>query len=87
MKDQSLFGLVGRDVITGFKGVIIGYVQYMTGCSQFLLTPKVGEDNTLKDGQWYDTSRIEVVEEEARLELPTDEVTEVPGCDMAAPCK
>ena len=87
MKDQSLFGLVGRDVITGFKGVIIGYVQYISGCSQFLMTPKVTDDNTAKDGQWFDTSRIEVMEEEARIQLPPDEVAEVPGSDMAAPCK
>ena len=40
-------GRQGKDKITGFKGTIIGYVQYSTGCNQYLLVPKCkkGEEN------------------------------------------
>ena len=47
------------DSITGFKGVCTGRIEYITGCNQLLLTPKVGEDGVLKDGAWFDEQRCQ----------------------------
>ena len=55
------FGKMGKDKVTGFEGIITGCCEYLYGCSQYLLTPKVKEDNTKQDGHWFDEGRIEVV--------------------------
>jgi hypothetical protein len=38
-QDLIALGRRGRDVITGFEGVITGHVAYLTGCNQYLLAP------------------------------------------------
>ena len=60
MKNENL-GKTGTDRITGFKGIITGYVEYLTGCNQFLLVPKCdkGKDNNKPDGHWFDDNRID----------------------------
>lgn len=70
------------DKITGFTGVVTGYVVYISGCNQALVVPQVGPDGACRDSQWFDEQR-----------LITDETFEpivlfngnTPGCDMAAP--
>jgi hypothetical protein len=77
------FGLTMRDKITGFTGTATGYVQYITGCNQYLLAPKVGEDGDLKSPQWFDEQRLEVVGE-TRIELDNGGT---PGADRPAPIR
>ncbi len=54
-------GKEGRDKITGFKGIITSRVQYLTGCDQYCLTPKVNEKGETQTGEYFDEARIEVV--------------------------
>lgn len=82
MEDIKL-GLTAKDKITGFTGVITGHCEYISGCDQMLLTPKVKEDGTAQDGRWFDKQRI-VILEVAQVKLNN---TETPGCDMCAPTK
>ena len=60
-------GKKGTDTITGFTGIIIGYVQYSTGCNQYLIVPKCskGETNKKPEGHWIDDSRIIIKESKA----------------------
>ena len=48
-------GVQVEDVITGFKGTMTGYVKYITGCSQYLVSPK--RDSGGKP-EWVDESRL-----------------------------
>lgn len=50
--------------ITNFVGIATGRIEYITGCSQLLLTPQVGTDGSLKDGAWIDEQRLEQQEAE-----------------------
>lgn len=52
-----------RDAVTGFEGVAIGYVQYFSGCNQYLLTGRIGSDGKKPEGEWFDEERLAVVEE------------------------
>jgi hypothetical protein len=52
-------GMTVRDRITGFTGVVTGYVRYISGCNQALVVPKVKEDGSLIDPAWYDEQRLE----------------------------
>lgn len=84
---KESFGLTGKDIITGFTGVITGACSYISGCDQFLLAPRKNEAGEVKDGQWYDSSRVEIVEEQARVDLPKSKVEDAPGPDKAAPVR
>ena len=53
-------GRTGRDVVTGFQGVITGECRYMTGCTQVVLVDKVDKDGKARD-KWFDISRVEYV--------------------------
>lgn len=52
-------GRTCEDIITGFRGVAIGYVQYITGCNQVLIAPKTN-NGALVDSQWIDEQRLAV---------------------------
>lgn len=54
-------GKEARDKVTNFKGIIIGRIDYLFGCAQYGLTPKVGEDGKTHDTQWFDEGRIEII--------------------------
>ncbi|MFA6882170.1 MAG: hypothetical protein WCQ97_10870 [Aminobacterium sp.] len=49
-----------RDKVSGFRGIIVGEVKYLYGCHQFCILPPA-KNNELKEGQWFDEGRIEVV--------------------------
>lgn len=52
-------GQEAADSITGFKGVITGRADYITGCNQYLLTAKA---KTGVEGicAWFDEDRLKV---------------------------
>ncbi len=68
-------GVKGRDKLTGFEGVVYGRAEYLTGCDQYCLVPRVGEDGDIKDSRWFDEGRIEIIgsgilQEEVSAEKP-----------------
>ncbi|MGR3179947.1 MAG: hypothetical protein ACUZ8E_18045 [Candidatus Anammoxibacter sp.] len=76
-------GKTYKDTITGFKGVCIGYVQYITGCNQVLLTPKVDETGKSVKSDWFDEQRVT----ESKAKKVVLDNGETPGFCEAAPIK
>ena len=60
-------GCIARDVVTGFKGVIIGQCIYLTGCNQWGIHPGIGKDGKLGEPAWFDETRIEFISEGPEL--------------------
>lgn len=56
-----MLGKTVEDRITGFKGIVTGYVSYLSGCNQCLVTPRIKEDGTKREAEWFDEQRLEVV--------------------------
>lgn len=54
-------GVEAVDRVSGFKGIITSRIEYLNGCVQFAITPKVDKDNKREDGVWFDVGQIEVV--------------------------
>ena len=54
-----------EDAITGFNGIAIGHIRYLTGCEQLLLVPKIAEKNKKAEGEWFDLERISILDEPA----------------------
>lgn len=53
-------GNEARDRITGFSGIVTSRAEYLTGCTQYGLTPPVGGDGQVRPSEWFDEGRIEV---------------------------
>ena len=71
-----------RDVVTGFSGVMTGYVTYLSGCHQGLVAPKVKDDGTLAPGEWFDVQRLSITDTQPRVCLDN---SRTPGHDRQAP--
>lgn len=63
MKEIKL-GIKARDKITGFEGIVTAKVEYINGCVQFCLTPKVEKKRSevLIGGEYIDIQRLEYVD-------------------------
>lgn len=77
-----------KDVVTGFKGVIMSRIQYMTGCNQYGL---FSQKNAIKDGKYdgaytyLDENRL-VLQNIKRISLQENvEMKKVRGCDGNPP--
>jgi hypothetical protein len=75
-------GATVKDVVTGFKGIVTGRVEYLTGCRQYMVAPKMKEDGTLMEPRWYDEDRVQVDGKSLVLLTKTND-----GFDMPAPIK
>ena len=84
MTDKIQLGATYTDVITGFKGVAIGYVKYLTGCNQALITPRVGTDGVAKESHWYDEQRLKIDTLQDPIVLDNGKT---PGFDKPAPTR
>lgn len=74
-------GITAKDKITGFHGVVVGFCQYLSGCNQALLVPKLGKNGEYKESHWFDVQRLEQVGTKT-VKLDNGET---PGFDKPAP--
>ncbi len=60
LKDFPM-GAPARDVLSGFEGVIICKLEWLTGCDQIGLRPTaLDKDGKPHDAQYFDITRIKV---------------------------
>ena len=74
-------GIKVRDKISGFTGIVTGFVTYISGCNQALVAPLVKDDGSLGDSLWFDVQRLERIGSET-IKLDNGPT---PGPDRAAP--
>lgn len=79
------FGCLAKDKITGFTGIITGKIEWMYGCNQYCLNPKVTNDGELKEANWFDEGRIEIIEnfinpDEVKVETNGSDQYNTPRC-------
>lgn len=78
---NSMLGCRVVDRITGFAGVVVGCVEYLTGCNQCLVVPPVDPSTgALRDGHWLDEQRLQPVVGSERISLDNGAT---PGHDIA----
>lgn len=65
-----MLGKRAQDKITGFTGVIVGHIEYLTGCNQYGIAPPVDKDGKVQQTEWFDESRITVLGEGPTLGIP-----------------
>lgn len=48
-------------LVTGFRGIATARIEYINGCIQYCLVPKVGSDNKRPDGEYIDQKQLKKV--------------------------
>lgn len=52
-----------KDKVTGFEGITTARVEYLNGCIQFCVKPKVSDDGKMPEGQYLDIAQLEFVDD------------------------
>jgi hypothetical protein len=77
------FGSEVKDKITGFKGIVTGKCNYISGCEQYLVQPKGKTSDKKPDAIWFDIDRLELVSKKV-ISIKENIHN---GSDMEAPTK
>ncbi len=56
--------------VTGFVGIATAKVEFINGCVQYCVKPKMKEDGKLPDGEYIDIEQLEVTGEGVDI-IPT----------------
>jgi hypothetical protein len=51
-----------KDKITGFTGIAITRCEYLNGCVQYCVKPKLDKNGKIQEGEWFDDALLEIVE-------------------------
>ena len=65
MEKEIKLGVRIKDRVTGFEGIVTARVEYLNGCIQYCITPKMGEDKEAKmpAGEYVDVGQVTYVNE------------------------
>ena len=47
-----------EDEVTGFRGVAMGQVRYLTSPTRYLLVPQCEDRSKANDGEWFEECRL-----------------------------
>ena len=61
--------------VTGFTGVATARIEYLNGCIQYCIKPKVNKDGKIYEGEYIDVAQLEVVKPRVRRSLPAVSVS------------
>lgn len=69
-------GVKAKDKVTGFEGIVTSKIDYLTGCTQYGITPPV-KDGKTGDTEYFDYRRLDVTGNGVTVEQVAD--TKNPG--------
>lgn len=62
---SNILGKKVRDTVSGFEGIAVAKTQWINGCVRYHVQPKVKDDNTYTNPEWFDVEQLEVLDEES----------------------
>lgn len=81
-------GQEAEDILTGFKGIIMGRTEYLTGCDRYGLMPrKVLSDGRLPIWEWFDESLLKLTGKSLKLNAGKESVSKPGGPQPSAPSR
>lgn len=54
-------GVIGKDKITGFQGVLTSRCEFLTGCNRYCIQPQELKDGKPIEGLYFDEAQIEII--------------------------
>lgn len=74
-----------RHAITGFTGIVVARVSFLTGCDQVCLQPQgLSEKGELFESRYFDEPYVDLV---ARNVVPDRTPGRATGCDISPPSR
>lgn len=75
IESKIVLGCEAKDKITGFSGLVVAKIEYLFGCTQWGISPKVLIEGKIGDTIYFDEGRIDVIgkgisKEEVKGEKP-----------------
>lgn len=61
-----------KDRVTGFVGIATARIEYLNGCVQFCVKPKMTEPGKMPDGEYIDDGQLEIVGDSVSVEEEPD---------------
>ena len=58
---EITLGVKARCKVTGWTGIVTARCEYLNGCVQYCLRPRVSKDGKAEDGIYIDSKQIEVL--------------------------
>jgi len=59
--------------ITGFIGIAVAKTEYINGCIQYIVAPKVSKDNKFPEEISIDENSLEVIKKKITLKIKEEE--------------
>ena len=66
MKTELLLEDVVEDIYTGFKGTAVSRMEFLNGCIQIEVVPRMVKDKKMPDGTFIDIQSLKIVEKGPR---------------------
>ena len=58
MEEKIKLGDMVEDTVSGFTGIVTSTVNYLNGCFQYGVTPRVGKDGKMPEVQYIDAAQV-----------------------------
>jgi hypothetical protein len=68
-----------RDLVTSFTGIAVSRIEYLNGCIQYGVKPKVDEKGAMPEVQYIDQHQLEATGESISIEKD-DTGGDMPDC-------
>lgn len=47
-----------KDTVTGFEGIATSRIEFLNGCIQYCIKPKMGKDGKMPEGEYIDEEQL-----------------------------
>ena len=62
-----MLGKIVKDTVTGLKGTAVEKIEYLNGCIQYKIQPKMVKDGVPVKALWYDLQQLELVKPKKKV--------------------
>ncbi len=74
-------GVEAKEIISGFRGIITGRIEYLTGCRQYALSPRnLTKEGAFIDPHWFDEDKL-VILNTKKLRIGVNNLKDVPSTE------
>ncbi len=64
-----------KDIVTGFEGIVVARVEFINGCVQYAVRPKVDDKGNMVESEYIDVDRLKLVNSGVQGMMKTYETT------------
>jgi len=59
---MKLLGKKVEDKISGFRGIVVSICEYLYGCKQAGVLPRIDKDGKKQPAEWFDIGSLKIIE-------------------------